>query len=199
MASQSRANIVFLTAICCSCILVNLVDGFTVTSQPLRVQQNALHRNFITHVKRAPLGKYAATKTKISCGLDFDSVRASLRTVIQVIALSGSAVAIGTLTVVGVKAGAKNEIFNLKNLKLWAATMTAEEWAKLCLCLTLDLGGAAPEVLFPGIIGETLDVIWAPLYAFALFREFICVTHQEQIGTCQPAKCQDVSFAALLP
>jgi hypothetical protein len=174
MAPHGRTSVIFLAVICCSCIL-NLTEGLRLTSQPLPVRHTS-HRSFVTHVKRAPapiVGARHVSKTKISCsGLDFDSVRASLRTVIQVIALAGSAVTIGSLTVVGVKAGAKNEIFNLDNLKRWAATMTAEEWAKLCLCLTLDLGGAAPEVLFPGFIGESLDVIWAPFYAFALYREF---------------------------
>jgi len=57
-------------------------------------------------------------------------------------------------------------------LQAWYNGLTAEETKKLYLCLALDLFGATPEVLFPGILGESIDAVWAPMYAFLLFQNF---------------------------
>jgi hypothetical protein len=105
------------------------------------------------------------------CGLDFDAVRGSLRSIIQSIAVIGGVATLSGLTIAGVKAGSSNSLFNTENLVKWAKTMTPEELMKLYICIALDVGGAAPEFLLPGLPGESLDVVWAPLYAYALFRK----------------------------
>lgn len=52
----------------------------------------------------------------------------------------------------------------------WFASLTAEELQRLLWCLSLDAAGAAPELLISAPLGETVDLFWAPIYAFLLFQ-----------------------------
>jgi len=52
----------------------------------------------------------------------------------------------------------------------WYRSLTAAESQQLFWCMALDAVGAAPELLLPVPIGETVDLVWAPVYAFLLFK-----------------------------
>jgi hypothetical protein len=52
----------------------------------------------------------------------------------------------------------------------WFASLTAQEFQRLPWCLSLDAAGAAPELLMNRPLGETVDLLWAPIYAFLLFQ-----------------------------
>lgn len=54
----------------------------------------------------------------------------------------------------------------------WYASLTAEEIQQLFWCIFLDIVGAAPELVVPGPLGDTVDLFWAPIYAFLLFHTY---------------------------
>lgn len=103
---------------------------------------------------------------------DFDSVRTSLRTIISTTVSLGSIFTIGALFVSGLRGGSKDVALNAENFVKWARTISPDEWKKLLWCIGLDTAGVMPEILLPGLLGEYLDVLWAPVYAFLLFQTF---------------------------
>lgn len=103
--------------------------------------------------------------------LDFDSIRQGLRGAIRLV----SAGTIGVVLVVLVRAGnagGERKEFDPKALSRWFASLTAQEFQRLLWCLSLDAAGAAPELLMNRPLGETVDLLWAPIYAFLLFQTF---------------------------
>ncbi len=61
---------------------------------------------------------------------------------------------------------------SLDSLINWLSKRSPAEFQKLLACLALDVVGFVPELILVGPVGEYLDVVWAPLYAFVIYSMF---------------------------
>lgn len=61
---------------------------------------------------------------------------------------------------------------NADGIQQFITSLSAEQWKRLVICLSLDLIGAMPELLVAPPLGDTVDALWAPVYAFCLFQLF---------------------------
>ena len=103
--------------------------------------------------------------------LDFDSIRTSLRGAMQLAAAAGSiAVVVQALSSSVQKSGSAQSTLDLGAVQRFYNSLTAAELQQLFWCIFLDTAGAAPELLLPGPLGESVDFFWAPVYAFLLFQ-----------------------------
>ena len=112
-------------------------------------------------------------KSSISASLafaDFDNIRESLRAVISILSASGGALIVAFLLS---KAVSKREAtaLSIESVASWLYKRSPAEIQKLSLCIALDILGFAPDV-FVGPLAKSLEVLWAPLYAFLLYSLF---------------------------
>ena len=129
--------------------------------------------------------------------LDFDAIRETLRGVITFAAAAGSvAVVSGIMINLGKLNGARTPLdfralqrfvhtsfcvciapartstmmTSMQLLFRWYSSLSANDLQQLFWCIFLDTAGAAPELLLPGPVGESVDLMWAPVYASLLFQ-----------------------------
>jgi len=89
----------------------------------------------------------------------------------QLAAAAGSiAVVVQALSSSVQKSGSAQSTLDLGAVQRFYNSLTAAELQQLFWCIFLDTAGAAPELLLPGPLGESVDFFWAPVYAFLLFQ-----------------------------
>ncbi len=116
----------------------------------------------------------ASEKTAVSATLamtDFDSIREFMRSLIS---FTSTSLSVLTLSLLVSKAVRKSEsaAMSFDSLGNWLTKRSPAEFQKLSICLALDVIGFAPELILAGPLGEYLDVVWAPLYAFVIYSMF---------------------------
>ena len=110
-------------------------------------------------------------QTSMMMSLDFDAVRTSMRGAIQFVVAAGG-VGVGGVLWGMAKRGGTQPRFDAAALQKWYVGLAAAQKQQLFWCLFLDSVGAAPELLLPEPLGQSLDLLWAPCYAFLLFQTF---------------------------
>jgi hypothetical protein len=116
----------------------------------------------------------ATEKTAVSASLamtDFDGIREFLR---GFVSFTSTSLSVLTLSFLISKAVTKSEstAMSLDSLVNWLSKRSPAELQKLLVCLALDVVGFAPELILVGPLGEYLDVVWAPMYAFVIYSMF---------------------------
>jgi len=129
---------------------------------------------------------------------DFDAVRSSLRGGITILTAVGGTAAIGGLLRTSLRG--ERLTVNADGIQQFITSLSAEQWKRLVICLSLDLIGAMPELLVAPPLGDTVDALWAPVYAFCLFqlfgdRSFLYKTTLAAAGFLEEA----LPFVSLIP
>ncbi|EKX32698.1 hypothetical protein GUITHDRAFT_148446 [Guillardia theta CCMP2712] len=130
-------------------------------------------RNSLVPASRSMSVRMKKAGARSVVALDLDGFRETFRAVFTAGACSLSVLSLGLLARSSAAGGG-----NLNPRELVAAsatrlaTLSPSQLQRLFLCLLLDIVGSSPELLLPGPVGESIDLLWSPVYAFLLFQTF---------------------------
>ena len=144
-------------------------------SRPLLLRSSLFSHPGSTALRRMQVRCNGVTRprahTSMMMSLDFDAVRTSMRGAIQFVVAAGG-VGVGGVLWGMAKRGGTQPRFDAAALQKWYLGLAAAQKQQLFWCLFLDSVGVAPELLLPEPLGQSLDLLWAPCYAFLLFQTF---------------------------